>query len=164
MPTGNSPVDRALMAAALLLAAGCGGGSEPAQTPSPAPVVGPSESGASDEALPEARVIDLGRRYAAWLYDGRADSLWAASDDRLRELMGGPTRLAGMLGQMRARFGSEQAVVNESVGVGVSQLTGTNVQVYRRDAHFSDAPQVMTLKISIEPDERIAGFFFTPAQ
>ena len=94
--------------------------------------------------------LALPRKYIAWTYDSRTDSLWARFGPQLRQVLGSQDGLQQQLDQMFIQMGSETGVVEEAIAARDGNL------VYTREAKFENmAGDTGVWMLVIAPDGTI---------
>lgn len=76
--------------------------------------------------------LALPRKYIAWTYESRVDSLWARFGPQLRQVLGSQAGLQDQLDQMFIQLGAETGVVEEAISARDGNM------VYTREASFEN--------------------------
>ena len=146
-----------LLAAQDAASEGATGAAEPAVAAA-APDAAP---GAALEAALDAEgraVLELGRRCAADFYEGELDDLWARFTPEMRGALGERTNLGTFREQTEEQLGEELQVVDESV------VTKAGFRTYRRKSRFAGLETLIELLVSLDDDDRVAGFSIQPVR
>lgn len=114
---------------------------------------------AAAQSAPRTRddSLAIGRKYIAWVYDSRLDSLWSRSGEAMRNALGSVDGLQGQIDQLTLAFGIETEVVEETVSTRDGNL------VYTREVKFDGRPGENAVWVwQIAPDGTIMGANIRP--
>ena len=100
-----------------------------------------------------------GRRYTQWLYEGRADSLFARFGPQMRAAIPTLEAFAGMQQQIQAGLGAETEVLSERI---VDPPPVPGMTVYVRSARFANAPMVLDVTVATDSAGTIHGLLVRP--
>ena len=127
-----------LVGSTSLLAAQDGG--DAADTPEPMP----------------ADSMEIGMKYAGWLIDYRADSLWAHLSDGSKERLGSIGDFRDQMGQIFRQIGNQERVVSQRYWMrnGDHQFWHT--------AEFGNIDEPVVIRFVIAPDGTITGLGINP--
>ncbi len=101
--------------------------------------------------------LALARKYVAWFYEARTDSLWAHTSAGMREDLGSPDWWRQRADEIALRAGSETGVIEERF-----RMRNGRPQ-YWRTARFSDFDQPLLIRFVIDDAGLIAGLGLGPA-
>ncbi|HEU0014282.1 MAG TPA: M23 family metallopeptidase [Longimicrobium sp.] len=113
---------------------------------------------AAAQTHPDSAALELGRRYTRWMYEGRADSLWAVFSPQMRQALGSAENLADMRAGIEAQIGRETAVVSEEV-----RRAGA-ATIYLRITRFSIAPVPVHVTVVTDAEGIVQGMLLRPEQ
>ena len=105
--------------------------------------------------LDSAATIADGRKYTAWFYAGRGDSVFAHSSQPVKEKITA-AQINEIQGQLVAQVGNEQSVLSERV-VARDSLSG-----YVREAKFELMDEPLMIVFTLGRSGEIFGFFIRP--
>lgn len=109
----------------------------------------------------DSAAMEVGRKYAGWLYGGQLDSLFARFSPQMRQAVPSVDAFRAMNEQITAQVGTETEVLSERVAR-TPQAPG--ITAYVRSAHFSNAPMVLDLVIATDSAGTVEGFSLRPQQ
>lgn len=116
-----------------------------------APVAAQSAPVTRDDSL------NLGRKYVQWVYEAQVDSLWDRLDERMRGMVGSKDGLLQQIDQITITFGTEVAVLEETVTAKEGNI------VYTREVNFDGRPEEPAVWMwAIAPDGTIKGAGMRP--
>lgn len=101
--------------------------------------------------------LALARKYVAWFYDARVDSLWAHTAEGMRQDVKTADWWRERYDFVVMRAGTETAVIEERF-----RMRNGRPQ-YWRTARFSDFDQPLLIRFVIDDDGLIAGLGMGPA-
>jgi hypothetical protein len=101
--------------------------------------------------------LALARKYVAWFYEARIDSLWAHTSAGMREDLGSPDWWRQRADEIALRAGSEAEVIEERF-----RMRNGRPQ-YWRTARFSDFGEPLLIRFVIDDAGLIAGLGLGPA-
>ena len=101
--------------------------------------------------------MELGRKYAAWLYTARADSVIAHMDSASRAQPGVAKSIQDGAAQLAVGAGTEDKVLEEKF------ITRNGNRQYWRKAQFSVAPEPMVIRIVMNAKGEMMGMGVNPA-
>jgi len=128
-----------------------------ASAPNLAAQEGEAEAEAPAEITPmPADSMEIGQRYAGWLIDYRADSLWAHLSDESKERLGSVGDFRDQMGQIFRQIGNQDHVVSQRYWMrnGDHQFWHT--------AEFSNLDEPVVIRFVIDPDGTITGLGINP--
>jgi len=114
-----------------------------------------AQAGAPAARLDSAATIADGRKYTAWFYGGRGDSVFAHSSPAVQAKISA-TQINDIQGQLVAQVGNEQSVLSERV-VARDSLSG-----YVREARFELMDEPLMIVFTLGRSGEIFGFFIRP--
>lgn len=119
--------------------------------------------GAMPAAAQQADSVGMarGRQYAQWLYEGRADTLWALFSPQMRAAIPSADALRTMQQQIQAQTGAETEVVGDRI---VDPPPAPGYVVYIRSARFASAPMLLDLTLAMDSAGAIHGLNLRPQQ
>lgn len=113
-------------------------------------------SGACAGGDRDAAVLERGRMYTNWFYDGNFSLLWNRFSPEMRQTFPSAEKLAQFAGRTVKGLGTEQGDVREHVRAEES------VKVYTRTAAFTGSPERAILQWALSNDGDVTGFFIRP--
>ncbi|HXE57756.1 MAG TPA: hypothetical protein VNK43_07140 [Gemmatimonadales bacterium] len=113
---------------------------------------------AAQSALPTGSPDSLAvpRKYVAWFWEGRADSLWSHLAPGLRRRIGSPDAIVAQFLEVTGRFGAESAVLEERLE------RGDSTTVYRRTMKLELSSEPLVFTWVLAPDGSIADVGMRP--
>jgi hypothetical protein len=100
--------------------------------------------------------LERARRYAAWLFTARTDSLWANVDSIARIQFGSASVMDDIAADIAIRAGSEERLIEERW---VNRL---GKRQYWRTGKYSGADEPVILRLVILPSGKLAGMGVNP--
>ncbi|HWK90038.1 MAG TPA: M23 family metallopeptidase [Longimicrobium sp.] len=113
---------------------------------------------AAAQTHPDSATLELGRRYTRWMYEGKADSLWAAFSPAMQQALQSAENLANMRAGIEAQIGRETAVIAEQV-----RRPG-GMAMYVRITRFSGAPVPVHVTVVVDSAGIVQGMLVRPEQ
>ena len=101
--------------------------------------------------------MELGRKYAVWLYTAQADSVVAHMDSASRAQPGVTRSIQDGAAQLAVMAGNEDKVLEEKF------ITRNGNRQYWRKAQFSIAPEPMVIRIVMNARGEMMGMGMNPA-
>jgi hypothetical protein len=117
---------------------------------------GPSRAQATAPTAADSALMETGRTYTRWFWEGKADTLYALFGPGLRQAVRDPAGLAGFIARERARLGPEAGVESETV-----ERRGDQV-AYVRIARFASVPVRIRLQVATDAAGKISVFGIRP--
>jgi Peptidase family M23 len=99
------------------------------------------------------------RQYAAWLYGGQVDSLFARFSPEMRGVIPTVEAMRAMNAQIQGQVGAETEVLGERI---VDPPPAPGMTVYVRSARFEKAPMVLDLIVAVDSAGTIHGINLQP--
>lgn len=118
-------------------------------------VAAPLHAQAADSAR-----MELGRRYAQWLYEGQVDSLWSKFSPEMRQAIPTAQALGDMRTQILSQTGEEMEIISERI---VDPSPEPGLTVYVRSARFVNAPMPINVVVVTDDSGTIQGLSVRPA-
>ncbi len=119
-------------------------------------VVGCSEVSSPDDG--GQGPLERGRTYTRWFHSGEVNAIWDRLSPELREAFGGIEGLRQFGEQVRAGFGLERAVQEETV------IPWLGASIYHRTSTFADFAAPVWTQWTIDPAGGVLAFLVQPAQ
>jgi hypothetical protein len=101
--------------------------------------------------------MELGRKYALWIYTVQTDSVIAHMDSASRGQPGLAKNIEDGAAQLAMSAGSEESVIEEKF------ITRNGNRQYWRKAKFSIAPEPMVIRIVMNAKGEMMGLGMNPA-
>lgn len=114
------------------------------------------DAAAAEVAPMPADSMEIGKRYADWLIDYHADSLWAHLSDESKERLGSVGDFRDQMGQIFQQIGNQKRIVSQRYWMrnGDHQFWHT--------AEFSGMEEPVVIRFVIDPDGTITGLGINP--
>lgn len=109
----------------------------------------------------DSAALMRGRQYAQWLYEGRADTLWALFSPQMRAAIPSADALRAMQQQIQAQTGAETEVLGDRI---LDPPPAPGFVGYVRSARFAAAPMVLDLTLVMDSAGTIHGLNLRPQQ